>query len=283
MKHVFVLLLIAMVGISCTALQKSRLKVFSISVIDKNTGLPVDSARVFLTSIIESRDVCNQERYTNKSGLCSFQIEIDPSVQYRVATLKKGLLGYFDENYDRLDRSFASIDASKNHRIELFLTSDSLNHINYWAKTTPRYDIPVLTDLLRTNKFPAGSRIPMLAWEDIPGLLAIGNDATLITNFPHNVISSYYMNECYAGMIALWFIESIRITELKKTFDPFEKFPSQNPILLDSGAVPLQPTDIAGMEEAFQLYKVWWEKVKTMGKEQGCKVNPLEGTNVRWR
>lgn len=281
MKQIFFFLMLIMLGMACSAQQKVKHRVIRITVLDKNTGLPIDSAKVITSMMVDSRDVVVDVKYTNKYGRCSFSIDANPLASGRVGTFKKGFIGFFDGNYVDMDRSFAFVNKTDKN-IVLYLTSDSMNHINYWKKITIRYDIDTLVNLLKSNTYPDRSAFPLLFWEDIPKLLTIGNDSTLINNFPISVISSSYMKECYLGIISLWFIESFRITELKKISSPWEKFPSQTLTLRYISKPELTPNNIETMERAYQAYKSWWEKIKNMDKEQACKINPLENTGLEW-
>jgi hypothetical protein len=281
MKQVFFFLMLMMLGVACPAQQKVKHRVIRITVIDKNTGLPVDSAKVIISMMVDARDVVSDVKYADQNGHCSFQVDANPLASGRAGAFKKGFIGYFDDNYIDLDRSFANVNKTDKN-IVLYLTSDSLNHINYWKKITIRYDIDTLISLLKSNKYPDRSAFPLLFWEDIPKLLTSGNNRTMINKYPISLISSGSTKDCYLGIVSLWFIESTRITVLKKAFEPLEKFPSQSPGLLDKSKPGSRQNNIETMERAYQAYKIWWEKVKKMDKEQGCKINPLENTGLEW-
>ena len=129
------------------------------------------------------------------------------------------------------------------------------------------------------------SEFPLLLWENIPELLAIGNSNIMINKYPISVASSSYQKDCYLGIIALWFIEAIRISALKNTLDPNEIFPSLTPSLYYSGNENREPASgrIEIMKKACQAYLLWWDKVKGLDKENGCKINPLDNTNLEWK
>jgi len=283
MKQLFLFLNLLVFTAACSTVHDVSNKKINITVFDKNTNLPVDSARVVLTKIVESRDIYTYTKYTDATGQCSFPLTLNSSVQYQVGCEKEGLLSYFDESYADLIRSFAFVNENTGDNLVLYLTSDSMNHINYWAKRSSRYDIDTLIHLLKSNSYPDRMGFPALVWEDIPGLLTIGNDNTLVNKYPENPLSSGYMKDCYLGVISLWFIESTRITVLNKIYDPMQKFPSMTPALRYKDNPEVPASSIETMETAFHAYKSWWEKIKNMDKEQGCKINPLENTNLEWR
>lgn len=281
MKQVFFFLMLMMLGVACSAQQKVKHRVIRITVLDKNTGLPIDSSKVIMSMMMDAREVVSDIKYTNQYGRCSFSIDANPLASGRVGTFKKGFIGYFDSDFVDLDRSFAFVNkADKN--IVLYLTSDSMNHINYWKKITIHYDIDTLINLLKSNKYPNHFSFPSLLWEDIPGLLSIGNNRTMINNYPISILSSSSTKDCYLGIVSLWFIESARITVQKKLYNPYEEFPSMTPALRYKDNPELMANTLVSMEKAYQAYKLWWEKIKNMDKEQGCKINPLENTGLEW-
>ena len=281
MKQVFIFLMLMMLGMACSAQQKVKHRVIRITVLDKNTGLPIDSAKVIMSMMVDARDVVSDVKYTNQYGRCSFSIDANPLASGRVGTFKNGFVGFFDGNYVDLDRSFAFVNKTDKN-IVLYLTSDSMNHINFWDKRTIRYDPDTLINLLKSNTYPDRSAFPLLFWEDIPKLLTIGNNRTMINNYPISIISSGSTKDCYLGIVSLWFIESARITVQKNLYNPYEEFPSQGPDLVYKNMPGSKVNSPETMEKAYQAYKSWWEKIKNMDKEQGCKINPLENTGLVW-
>ncbi len=83
--------------------------------------------------------------------------------------------------------------------------------------------------LLKSNSYDSGN-LPALSYTDISTLLKYRNETMVITNFPHNPISSLFAPECKLGMYVLWSIESIRAVEIDSEY-LIMRFPSQNPIL----------------------------------------------------
>jgi len=283
MKQIFFLLTLTALAIGCSITRKSNVKVIDIKVVNKMNNSPIDSVQVTLVTIIDSKDVLEYIKYTDKNGRCEFLKNNNPLAQYQVRAKKDGFLGYYDKSYRDLDRSYSFLNSETGDNIVLYLTNDYLNHESYWTERTTRYNVDTLTALLKSNKYSLRSEFPLLLWEDIPGLLEIGNDNTQINHYPLNVVSSSYEKDCYLGIVSLWFIESARITELKKTSNPFKKFPSLTPTLQNKNDPELTSNSIEIMGKAYQVYMKWWDKVKMMDKELGCKINPLENTDLVWR
>jgi hypothetical protein len=290
MKRIFVFLVLTILAGACSVTRQAKSVTYKITVIDKKTNAPVDSARVVLISVVDYRNIYKYVNYTDAHGRCSFFLDYNPSAQYRVGSMKQGYTDYFDESYADLDRSFSSINEKTGNSVKLYLTSDTLNHRNFWASRATRYDIDTLISLLKSNCYPLRSEFPLLVWEDIPELLAVGNSRTVINKYPVNVAFSGYPKDCYLGIVALWFIESIRIATLKNAVNPNEKFPSLTPSLRDlkrfshgylNDNEPSAPSET--MEKAYQVYLRWWEKVKSLDKDNACRIDPLEFTMLEWQ
>ena len=279
----FSAILLFIIGLnSCSTEQQMTIKELHITVMDKNTNQTVDNAEVTLQSIINNSNILQDIKSTNADGNCDFVLKFQEDAHYAVMTNKDDLLSYFelDDSQDFV-KSRKDITIETEEDIVLFLTSDSLNHINYWKEVTPFYEMEELIQLLRANSYTEG--LPQLGWENITDLLAVGNDTILISNFPRNPVSSFYLDDCYLGIISLWLIESIRYSEKEQLISPFERFPSLNPILRNNNLPDEEANTREMMEKAFQAYSDWWEQVKDMNPEEACKIVPLAGSQMDWQ
>ena len=113
--------------------------------------------------------------------------------------------------------------------------------------------------------------------ENISELLEYRNDSSIISNFPRNPLSSFYMEEVSIGMYILWTVETIR---LKANNDPdFYLFASLNPrvMRLSSGELVDQG---AVLPEVAAAYAVWWNSSLSIQEKLG--VNPLEELDLSW-
>lgn len=280
MKKLFIYLLIFIFGISYSNGQKPFKKIVVITVSDKKVGKPIDNAIVTLTTIVEARDVFREIQHTNTKGQCTFAFNYNPSADYSVFAAKEGYLGYLENDPVKMSKSDARITRDSEKNISLFLTSDSMNQVEFYRKFEERYEIPELLALFKSGKFHGG--IPLLCWNDIPDLLAAGEDTTLISSFPTNPLSSSIM-EAPLGMVALWMIESIRISEGNRFILPFEKYPSLNPAIYFSDNRENAETDAEKQGKTYEAYRKWWEDVKKMDANRGCKIDPFDGTNLVWQ
>jgi hypothetical protein len=142
-------------------------------------------------------------------------------------------------------------------------------------------DVETYIELLKSNQFDS-LNLPAFTYNDIPALLQYRNESQIITNFPHNPISSLYRSECKLGMYVLWTIESVRAVSVKSEHMVM-RFPSQNPILAFSDSVELTlVSDHLSHSIAAQAYFVWWENNKNNDFDDFKNIDPLEDTDYRW-
>jgi hypothetical protein len=132
---------------------------------------------------------------------------------------------------------------------------------------------------LKSNSY-SSSELPVFQPSDIPALLKYRNETMVITNFPHNGISSLWAPECKLGMYVLWTIESIRAVEVKSKY-LIGRFPSQNPILALRASSELKLVyDDNSQNEAAKAYYHWWHAVYIISDKMNT--DPLKDTDYRW-
>jgi len=137
-------------------------------------------------------------------------------------------------------------------------------------------------ELIRTGTYKS-LNLPGFTHRAIPALLQYRNDRQVITDFPVNPISSYAMLECRLGMFVLWTIESIRAVSIDSP-DLIMNFPSQNPILTLRHSEDLQMVeDDLSHNIAAKAYYDWWEKNKKKSFDRFNNIDPLNGTEYKWK
>ena len=146
---------------------------------------------------------------------------------------------------------------------------------------TINLDVPTYIELLKSSQYDS-LNLPSFTYSDIPVLLQYRNETQIITNFPHNPISSLYAPECKLGMYVLWTIESIRALSINSEY-LIMRFPSQNPILAlrDSDELDLV-TDSVSHAIAAKAYYDWWENNKYKDFNDFKNIDPLKDTDYRW-
>ncbi len=132
---------------------------------------------------------------------------------------------------------------------------------------------------LITNQYES-PELPAFKSSDIPALLRYRNETMIITNFPHNGISSLWAPECKLGMYVLWTIESIRAVEINSKY-LIGRFPSQNPILALRASAELKLVyDDISQKEAAKVYYDWWHSIHIF--KDKMNIDPLKNTDYRW-
>jgi hypothetical protein len=136
-------------------------------------------------------------------------------------------------------------------------------------------------ELLKSNSYDS-LNLPAFSHTDIPALLEYRNETQIITNFPHNPISSLYNSECTLRMYVLWTIESIRAVATDSKY-LIMRFPSQNPVFALRHATEFQMvTDSESEIIAAQAYFDWWENNKQKDFDEFKFIDPLANTNYQW-
>ena len=112
---------------------------------------------------------------------------------------------------------------------------------------------------------------------DIEELLEYRNDETIVTNFPRNPLSSFYMEEVSIGMYVLWTIEGIRMDEIE---DPdFYLFASLNPRVYQISTDEI-PDQLSVLPEIATIYNNWWNS--TLEISEKLEIHPLENEDYIW-
>jgi hypothetical protein len=140
-------------------------------------------------------------------------------------------------------------------------------------------DVETYISLLKSNQY-SENELPDFDPDDIPALLVHRNDTMIITDFPHNMISSLWAPECKLGMYVLWTIESIRAVSIDSKY-LIGRFPSQNPILALRDASELDLVyDNKSHSKAAEAYYDWWNSIALFRNKM--EIDPLENTEYRW-
>ena len=140
-------------------------------------------------------------------------------------------------------------------------------------------EVETYINQLKTNSCEA-FELPAFKPSEIPALLKYRNETMVISNFPHNGISSLWGPECKLGMYVLWTIESIRAVKIDSEY-LIGRFPSQNPILALRASTELELVfDDKSQNEAAQAYYDWWNSDSIL--KDKMKIDPLKDTDYRW-
>ena len=147
------------------------------------------------------------------------------------------------------------------------------------SEATINLSVDRYIELLKANQYDS-LNLPAFTYQDIPTLLKYRNDTQIITNFPHNGISSLYAPNCKLGIYVLWTIESIRAMAINSEY-LIMRFPSQNPILAKRNSITLELVDDAQSPEvAANAYNNWWNSDSNFDNIK--HIDPLGETEYKW-
>lgn len=152
------------------------------------------------------------------------------------------------------------------------------------VKEQVNMDVQQYIQLLKSNQYDS-DELPAFTSKDIDALLQYRNDASIVTKFPENSISSYKtLGPNYRlGVLVLWTIESIRKPPIYGMAIP-GRFPSQNPFI----ALKADPSqwienhDNEAYHIISQAYFDWWESNKDKDFNKARMIDPLENTSYTW-
>jgi hypothetical protein len=124
--------------------------------------------------------------------------------------------------------------------------------------------------------------IPALGPDDISYLLEFSRSELMLENFPRNPVSSFAQSECKLGFVALWTIESIRKSYGIEDIDKYDRFPSSNSVLVDRDSFSVHTEDSI-LQLCADHYQEWWDRHNLADFNKYRFIDPLEGTNLRWK
>ena len=124
------------------------------------------------------------------------------------------------------------------------------------------------------------SELPDYTTDHISPLLEFREDSTLITDFPRNPLSSFWMGECRLGIFVLWTIESIRVVENQREGILY-RFPSLNPVINISNPDSIKTYEISIIHQtAADAYYDWWNNDSSLTVK--LEMDPLDSTGYSW-
>ena len=235
-----------------------------------------------------SADQTKRKAVTDASGSCSFMVPLGEEWGWSFGARKEGFFQVFSKNPEDPKISMKNFISQIDESIVLYLTTDTEHLKAYYNSITPHMQIDTLIAQLKADRYSPSSKmmLPDLAWSDIPKLMEIADNATKITKFAQHPASNVIQENCFLGIYAMWLIESIRISYGKTLLDPYKRFPSLRPVLIEKsqGGEILSLFENNGdqMMLAYNAYTAWWNRVKEMPPAEACRIDPLEGCAVHW-
>lgn len=277
MKNLSCLIIFIMLLSACS-IQNSK-NIYRVSVLDLETNQPIDSAKIVLVAIVDAIDIYKQIGYTDKNGNYEFKAEYPDRAQIKFVSSKTDYHYYQLKNNDGKSLGYYFLKNNSEKDITLYLTKKDLDEF----VPRPENNIDSIVEQLITNRYCSRCFLPELEWKDIPRLLEIANNTNKINKYPIHPASSMWPGDCYAGIVALWFIEYIRVSEQDPGTKGLKRFPYQRPQLVylanDLSVINTKEQ----MLMAYSHYKNWWNNVKNMPSQNASMINPLLESDVRWK
>lgn len=146
----------------------------------------------------------------------------------------------------------------------------------------PRVDVFVAALIEGKYEQDFMAPLPDFSAQDIPALLHYANDFREIAYFPVNPISSFAPPAFRLGECLLWVIEAIRTST---GIDANQlRYPSLVPVLVKEND-PNEGREVLNeeLQEAYTLYKNWWEDNRSSDFNTFSSINPLAESGYQWR
>jgi len=137
-------------------------------------------------------------------------------------------------------------------------------------------EVETYIEALKNNNMET-IEVPDFNTDHISELLKFRNDKLKISNFPRNLLSSFYMEEVTLGMYVLWIIESIRMKEINAP--AFYLFASLNPRIVRGSTGELVDQEVV-FPEVSAAYFEWWNS--RLSLEEKLQIKPLEELDLDW-
>lgn len=262
-------------------------QVVTIVVQDHLSERPLDSTRVDLLASApdDQSETIISTHYTNASGMAVVHYTREEAMRYSIRSDRRFYQPIVNEEGDQ----YLSIS--------VLGSGDSLYLVHKLAKIEapdPGFLSEIRKDLSLEEMLSAltGNQwnfalLPHLKWKDIPALLALGGDTTLITHYPAHPTSSYRPRHARVGLVALWLVEAIRKTEMMGTSDELQNLvpPSRAPVLGTSQGNPSGKNSAEQVKRAQSAYQTWYHTVETAPRNR--RINemrniPLRNEGMSW-
>lgn len=278
MKNALLFLALAMMTYSCVSQNPKR--TYMVTVVDFETNLPIDSARIDLVAIVDAIDVFKQEGYTNQRGISKFKTYYPDRSQITFKATKDGYQKIGVDHPDGKNLGSIYLENNNQKEITLYLTKKSFDEIF----DTPVYHVDLIVEQLKANRCSFSLfDLESLKWEDIPRLLEIANNTEIINKYPVHPFSSTLSSDCFVGIVALWYVEYLRVAEQDPNTKGLRRFPYQLPQLMYFGEINSVRNTKEQMLIAYTQYENWWNKVEKIPSQEASMIDPLKDSNLRWK
>lgn len=258
-----------------------------VSVQDLSNLRPLDSAKVQLLVRTASNSIVDtlSTKYTDSDGLAQFTYDIRENRRYRVRVTRKFYRPVVNKNGDgyqneaQLGFGDSSVHVLSLDRIE----APDPAILN---KVREEISLEEMLVKLKANQWNYAI-LPHLDWTDVPALIAVAGDTTIITKYPKNPTSTYKPKNARVGLVALWLVEAIRKMEMTGASEDLQNLipPSRTPILGTRQGNPSGHNTADQILRAQAAYQAWYEAVEAAPRSR--RINemrniPLRNEGMSW-
>ncbi len=250
---------------------------------DKHNTQGLDSARVVLLQQYAGLATTPVDtQYTNAEGKVHWEFPVEEGYTYYVETSRHHYqatineMGSAYENRQQIDPEMIN---TLYLYLELIPPPDPERYEKMYADISVNEVIAALKDSSWEWVF-----LPRMTWEDIPLLLEVAGDTSLIAPYPRHPISTYRPQNARTGLVALWLVEAIRRMEIRQGELAGNLMPpSRVPILGTRKGNPSGYNSPQQMETARKAYQDWWDLAQEAeNRKKAARTNPLMGKGLSW-
>jgi hypothetical protein len=257
-------------------------QVIDILVSDEETELGLDSVQILLyRQFGETAPALIDSQWTSADGTCELLLQPEAGYAYFVRAHRS----FYQEAVAAGGGTFlnqADVMDTDSQQIILLLEPIPAPDPERFEKMHESVPIHEVIATLRSDGWE-WAFLPHMAWEDIPSLLAVGQDSAYVHQYPHHPRTTYQPDSVRVGLVALWLIETIRKSEIKHEEFIHLMPPSRAPVLGTRKGNPSGYNSISQMNQAWKGYQNWWEAAQdTASRSKSIRSNPLKGLGMSW-
>lgn len=250
---------------------------------DKHNTQPLDSSQVYLYSQYQDQPQAPiDSQFTDLEGNANFNFIAQEGLKYFVSVERRHYQAAVNEQGSAYENQ-QSVDPDMINTLYLYLELIPPPDPDRFDKMHAEVSVNEVIAAIRDTNWQ-WAFLPHLEWEDIPALLEVAGDTTIIEKYPKHPLSSYRPKSTRVGLVALWLVEAIRRVEAKdRELAGNLMPPSRTPILGTRRGNPSGYNSPAQVETAHQAYLKWWEKAQTNeNRQKASRENPLTGKGLSW-
>ncbi|MEM6343674.1 MAG: DUF4943 family protein [Bacteroidota bacterium] len=280
MRRIIYTLLLSSLLLACSEPISTKVDVL---VQDKHNTQPLDSSKVYLYSQYQDQTkMVIDSQFTDLEGSANFSFVAQEGLKYSVSAERRHYQASVNNSGSAYENQ-QSVDPDMINTLYLYLELIPPPDPDRFEKMHAQVSVNEVIAAIKDTAWE-WAFLPHLEWEDIPALLAVGGDTTIIEDYPKHPLSTYRPKSARVGLVALWLVEAIRRMEVKGGDLAGNLMPpSRTPILGTRRGNPSGYNSPKQIETAHQAYTAWWEAAQAKeDRQKAARDNPLLGKGLSW-